>query len=510
MKTPAINTAPPLKGKTLLIHANAGPKIGIGHVMRCLALAQEWIRLGGRVEFIGFVEGKDLHDRIKSIGSTLTSLSDGMIPQATLEAILERATTLEPGSWVMVDNYDFNPESQQKLKEKFPRVLLMDDYHHHQEYHACIILNQNIGAQEIAYNADRDCTILAGTDYVMLRNEFRTTTCKTESHENCRVLLTLGGADADNMTQNVLTALESLQRDYLSVTAVLGPANLNRTEIEEFANNSLMPLKVLQSVSNMSELICNSDLIISAGGSTCWEICALEKPMAVIVTAENQKRLTYELGKNGAALNLGNAEGISTNHIAKNISELLDSAKKRNDLARAAHKLVDGNGVERIINMISKEIIFRSAVKKDCEMILEWANDPETRKWSYNQTPIALQEHETWFAARLSEPENIYLIAENGFDEPIGQIRFQKMENGYEVHVLVAKEFRGGGTGSRLIRNASMHLLENKGPQRIMARAKSENIASVKAFEKAGYRITGEQEVCGAPSVVMEFHESMD
>jgi UDP-2,4-diacetamido-2,4,6-trideoxy-beta-L-altropyranose hydrolase len=499
-----------LKGKTLLIHANAGSKIGIGHVMRCLALAQEWIRCGGQVEFIGCIEDTGLREKIKNSGSILTFLRAETTQEDILDAILKRITSVNQGSWIIIDSYSFSSETQKKLKDKFSRVLLVDDYHHQPEYHATLILNQNCGAQEIPYKANRDCTVLAGTDYVMLRNEFRTNVSKNDNHEGYRILVTLGGSDADNITQIVLEALESLQHDDLTVTAVLGPANRNKVEIDKFSGKAKQPFIVLQNVSNMAELISSSDLIISAGGSTCWEICALEKPMAVIVTAENQQRLTSVLAKNGAAINMGNAADIHINIIAETISTLLNSAEKRNSLARSAHKLVDGNGVIRIVNIMSEGLILRNATKEDCAMILDWVNDPDTRKWSYNRNPITLEEHKKWFAACLAEPESIYLIAEDGLSTPVGQIRFQKIENGYEVHVLVAKQFRGGGTGSKLIRKASLFLHEKKGRQNIMARAKSDNIASVKAFEKAGYRITAEQEICGAPSVIMEFDKFPD
>jgi len=496
-----------LNGRKLIIHANGSNKIGTGHVMRSIALAQEWISRGGSAVFVGHIEGESLGQRIMNAGATFSLLPENISQTEIVAALLGQVRDAAKGSWIAIDSYDFTPESQLTLKEEFSRVLLVDDYHHQSKYSAALILNQNIGAEEIEYKANRDCTILAGTDYVMLRNEFRENISNAGKPGGLQVLVTLGGADTGNLTRSVLEALESLNRKDISATAVLGPANRNRDDIADFADKTGLPVKILQNVGNMPELISSSGLVISAGGSTCWEICAIEKPMAVIVTAENQQRLTEELHKRGAAINLGNADGISIKHIAEKVTALLDSREKRKSLAHAAHELVDGNGVIRLVDMLCAELILRNAAQDDCARILEWANDPETRKWSYNQNPICMPDHEKWYASRLAEAESIYLIAENGLGDAVGQIRFQKMEGGYEVHVLVAKEFRRGGMGSRLIRKASLHLRERKDCCRIVARAKSENIASVKAFEKAGYRVTAVEEVHGSPSVIMHFSE---
>ncbi|MFW5500403.1 MULTISPECIES: UDP-2,4-diacetamido-2,4,6-trideoxy-beta-L-altropyranose hydrolase [unclassified Maridesulfovibrio] len=496
-----------LNGRKLIIHANGSNKIGTGHVMRCIALAQEWISRGGRAIFVGHIEGENLAKRILDAKAQFSSLPEDSSQQEIVNRLLAAIQDSPKGSWIAIDSYDFTSESQRELKERFQRVLLVDDYHHQPEYYASLILNQNIGAGEITYKAKRDCTILAGTDYVMLRNEFRASLSKKRKSDGYRILITMGGADEGNITRSVLEALESLNRDDISATAVLGPANRNRENIDDFARRTNMALETLQNINNMPELISDSDLVVSAGGSTCWEICALKKPMAVIITAENQQRLTLELEKNGAALNLGHAEDIRLRQLADNIANLLDSAPQRELMATTANKLVDGNGVKRIVDTMSEELILRNAVQDDCAMILEWANDPETRKWSFNQNPITLTEHEKWYAARLANPEAVYLIAENGLGDAVGQIRFEEIEEGYEVHVLVSRQFRGGGTGSRLIRKASLHLLERKGDRQILARAKSDNIASVKAFKKAGYRITAEQDFFGSPSVIMTFFD---
>lgn len=497
---------PNLEGKRLIIHTNGGVNIGIGHVMRSIGMAQEWIRLGGVAVILGYVEGKSLISKVEKSGIELKSLPENCSPKKVLSTILENAHQAKYGSWVMIDTYNFDYESQWTLKRLFPRMLLVDDYHHHAKYASEIILNQNIGAENINYNVNWDCSILAGTDYVMLRKEFiQAVKEKKLRHKKKRIMVTMGGADAGNITLQVLKALDSIRTVELEAVAIVGPANPHRKAIQDFAQKSSLSVQVLVDVNDMPAQINASDLIVTAGGSSCWEICALEVPMIAIIIAENQQAIVKKLGEVKAAVNLGLAENLARYTIANTVEKLIKAPEKMNALTESAKRLIDGKGVERIISCMTDSLILRPVAKTDRDLIFKWVNDPDTRRWSYNKAMITPEEHEKWFADRLADEQSQYYIAEDGLGNPMGQIRFHKNGRTYEAHVLVAKEFRSKGIGSQLIQKGSLKVLEEKKPIRIIAKAKADNDASIKAFEKAGYQVVNHNKIFGSDSVIMEF-----
>lgn len=106
-----------LNGRKLIIHANGSNKIGTGHVMRCIALAQEWISRGGRAIFVGHIEGENLAKRILDAKAQFSSLPEDSSQQEIVNRLLAAIQDSPKGSWIAIDSYDFTSESQRELKE---------------------------------------------------------------------------------------------------------------------------------------------------------------------------------------------------------------------------------------------------------------------------------------------------------------------------------------------------------------------------------------------------------
>jgi RimJ/RimL family protein N-acetyltransferase len=136
---------------------------------------------------------------------------------------------------------------------------------------------------------------------------------------------------------------------------------------------------------------------------------------------------------------------------------------------------------------MSSELILRAATIDDAGRLLEWRNDPETRRWSFSSDPIAPNEHERWLTATISDPERSLYIGELE-GNPIGQARIDRLHAGVgEISVGLDRAFRGRGLGAALIALASDRGARELGLERIVARIKRGNDASIHAFTRAGY-----------------------
>lgn len=143
----------------------------------------------------------------------------------------------------------------------------------------------------------------------------------------------------------------------------------------------------------------------------------------------------------------------------------------------------------------------RRVHKDDCRLLWEWANEPAVREASFSSEPIPWKEHVKWFRTKLKDPFCLFFIAlDEG--EPIGQVRYDIDDKEAVISVSLAKEVRGKGYGSQLIRLASERVLDGSVVNAIHAYIKQENEASINAFVKAGFQEFGTTTIHGHKAIM--------
>lgn len=336
----------------LVLRVDADGRIGTGHVMRALALAQEWQRQGGEVVFAGHIAGEPLQQRIDSEGFPLQSLPAAHPDPRDLQVFLPWLRERQgQAGWVVLDGYHFDPAYHDAIRATGWPLLVIDDYGHLAEYHADILLNPNAYAGELTYKTSRDTLQLLGARYAPLRREFRA--AGKQSREAVgygrRILVTMGGADPDNVSGRVVDALLAMGRTDLEVKIVIGSLNPHRQDLTERSRQASFAVELLASVKHMVPLMQWAELAISAGGSTCWELATLGVPMVVTVLADNQERLAASLAKHGVAINLGWFHDWQPEQAASVIQELLTDRDRCRRMGENGRELVDGRGCERLL-----------------------------------------------------------------------------------------------------------------------------------------------------------------
>ena len=478
----------------LVVRADADGRIGSGHVMRSLALAQEWQRQGGEVIFLGRIGDSLLRQRLEAEGCRVETLPashpDPRDQPASLAWLGEQAG--QPG-WLVADGYHFDGPYHQALRASGWSLLVIDDYAHLPVYHADILLNPNAYAGDLKYHTDADTLLLLGSRFTPLRREFTHPAGREQppgDHPGRRILVTMGGADPDNAGGRVVEALLALNRDDLEVKIVIGPLNPHRPALVNQVAAARFRTELLAAVSDMAPLMGWADLAISAAGSTCWELAALGVPMVVTVLADNQERVAASLAAQGVGVNLGWHHAWEAKDAAAVIRELLADPARLRQMAENGHRLVDGRGSERVVRaMRLYHFTVRPATNDDRETVYQWANDPQTRAVSFRQGPIPWPEHCRWFAARLADPDHLFYIVVSPGGEPLGQIRFALDPAGQAViSVGLDRNCRGSGLGGRIIRQACEQAITARSLTRVQARIRPDNAPSIRAFAKAGFR----------------------
>jgi UDP-2,4-diacetamido-2,4,6-trideoxy-beta-L-altropyranose hydrolase len=166
--------------------------------------------------------------------------------------------------------------------------------------------------------------------------------------------------------------------------------------------------------------------------------------------------------------------------------------------------MAEGDGTDENIVPESVEdanLRLRRATEQDCGLLWEWANDPTVRDCSFLSRPIPFAEHVEWFSRKLADSRCILYLAINGRSVPLGQVRYECKGEDAQVSVSVDCRFRCLGYGTKMIRLSAETVFENTDVDTIHALVKPDNEASIRVFEKAGYRRVGTQTVRNQPAL---------
>jgi UDP-2,4-diacetamido-2,4,6-trideoxy-beta-L-altropyranose hydrolase len=264
----------------------------------------------------------------------------------------QTASLTDAVDWLIVDNYEIDHHWEHAMRSICGRLLVIDDLANRS--HDCdILLDQTFGRESDEYRSlvGKECRVLAGTDYALLRPEFavqRTAALARRKQFGGihSVLIAMGGSDPKHKTLEALEALAGTRdSERLSVTVVTGPQYAASDAPLAAVASSFDRLDVRHNVSNMAELMAASDLAIGAAGTTSWERCCLGLPALVYIYADNQQQ---------SARNLEAAGAIrcwrSTAELQEQLKEIMHTASFYQSAAAAAAGICDGLGVERVVS----------------------------------------------------------------------------------------------------------------------------------------------------------------
>jgi RimJ/RimL family protein N-acetyltransferase len=245
---------------------------------------------------------------------------------------------------------------------------------------------------------------------------------------------------------------------------------------------------LLSVTSDMPALLAESDLALTAGGTTTWEMAFMGLPAAVLSLACNQIEVAKAAAAAGTALDLGWHADVTPEGLVRALLALRDDHALRERMMRAGQRLIDGQGCDRVRQrLLGQRLRLRQARRDDAELLWSWANDPETRARGFHPTAIPWEDHVRWLEGKLQAPNTHLFLGVDENDDPVGQCRLDVSGPGEAViSISVGRERRGGGWGTELIA-AATHWGQNHGLPRIRACIKPDNAASLRAFRKAGY-----------------------
>ena len=332
----------------IAFRVDGGPRTGLGHVMRSLALAKEF---PGNIE-ISFItkSNKEVQDLILDSGFEILTLDSNLDYKNELAAVKELIKTNNIDI-IITDSYELDQNYLIELKKIVNKLVSIHDFVPY-KFPANIVVNGNIYAPKLDYQSTTGNNhFLLGPKYTLMREEFQEVSRTNINKEVNSILVTVGGSDKLNLTPKIIAALNKLEQN-LHVDVVVGPGFNNEEQIVNLTKESDLEVSLHFNVTQMSKLMLNNDLAISAGGSTLYELAATGTPTITLLQADNQVKVAQAMAEQEIVINLGFGNKVNEQKLNNSITRLIKSFNLRKEMSEKGQEIVDGQGAKRVAEII--------------------------------------------------------------------------------------------------------------------------------------------------------------
>jgi UDP-2,4-diacetamido-2,4,6-trideoxy-beta-L-altropyranose hydrolase len=306
----------------LVIRCDSSASLGMGHLMRCLVLANAW------PEKVVFAMKRHAlaPERVLEAGHRITWVDDDD----------PRRLASQGACWVVVDHYQLDVPYLEALSDAGLRTLAIDDVASH-AFPVDVLVNQNVDANLLAYSTRPETVRLLGPRYALVGDAYRRARPPRPGGRPLETIaITFGGSDPEDRTAATLESLAPLT-DRLRLVAVVGAGYAGHARPSD-------GIVVERNLPDLIDVMLDAQLVIGAGGSTVWEACCLGVPMLLQPFVDNQRGIARGLAAVGAARDGTGLDGASLRDAIMSL--------RTEDLARMAEvawNLVDGCGPARIV-----------------------------------------------------------------------------------------------------------------------------------------------------------------
>jgi spore coat polysaccharide biosynthesis predicted glycosyltransferase SpsG len=507
----------------VLLRCDGGGPLGVGHVIRSLALAEAAVAAGHEVVVAGHFEGSFLQAQLTAAPVEIVEVP-AQAPDVGSDPILALIQRFGPDV-VHLDGYDLS----RWLMGSFVLSNMEDGSFGRRP--ADVVIDPTMGAELSPRPDDGSTLLLRGSRYTPIRQRVldarRSGRADTAHDAAARSLLVvMGGTDPVGLAPVAVRLLAGTGL-VLDVTVIAVGEIAER--VRAAAEGSSLSLSVLAPVDDLAALMVRQDLVVSAAGTSVWELCCIGVPMAVVWAVDNQ-RVGYDgVVAAGAAVGLGGPElggpelggpepgggGSSRDEAAVGLLRtVLTNHRARADMVLAGQQVIDGLGAWRVVRaweqasrpvaaVVDPGLVARPATLEDARRLWEWRNDQATRVASLSSEVVGWDDHLAWLADSLTRTDRMLLVVEEPASStgPVGTVRWdlermgeeqREGEHAWEVSITVAPERRRQFLARPLLRAGEVALSEwtRSSASEVtayLAVVHIDNGASLRLFETSGY-----------------------
>lgn len=334
------------------IRVDANEEIGMGHFVRCLAVANQLKSLGEKVMFIS--SDDYIKEKVEKDGFNFVSLINKYYEKDSEIDILICLLKKNNINTLLLDSYEVT-ELYMKCLHEIVRIIYIDDINLF-KYLADVIINYTYNTEFSIYEEkkyEKNTKFCLGSRYIPLREEFAYNKIEIKKEVGA-IFITTGGTDNYNIIMELIKQLSADEFQGITKYIVVGKFYKKYDELKILENDFL---KVYQNISDIYNIMKKCDIAISAGGTTVAELCAMGIPTIAFSMADNQLEGTKAYDKDGIIIYTGDVRNDKEKVVLKiieNVRILREEYKLRKKMSLKSNDIIDGYGAKRIAKLISE------------------------------------------------------------------------------------------------------------------------------------------------------------
>jgi spore coat polysaccharide biosynthesis predicted glycosyltransferase SpsG len=329
----------------VLLAADGGPEIGLGHLGRALATAAALEAEGAWAGVAAPSDGA-FRARVAARARPITIAGWPAWDVAALDALVAAARTAGAGT-VVVDSYRADDDALERLRAAGLRLASFDDVAATPSPCHVVIDPSPGAAKRPRRSRHGDTRFLLGPRFAPLRPEFWLPPARKARDRVESVVLTLGGGAVPTLVERLLAALDAAPGDFV-VDPLVGPFG-DPAALAAAVARCRRVVRVHHDPPDVRTLLLEADVAVSAAGQTLFELAWAGCPAVAIAIADNQQAnlAGFEACGTVVALDGPDTAGFPE-RLAQAVADLLADGEARRAMADAGQRLVDGRGARRV------------------------------------------------------------------------------------------------------------------------------------------------------------------
>ena len=333
------------RSRRILFRCDGDSQLGLGHVYRSLALADELRDSHGYGVSFAMATGPVGFELVSSAGYPIER-NNGDCEDIWLDRLVQQ---LRPDALLLDVRSELPRSSVEKWRSNGLLIVTLDDPSQRRLAANLAFYPPVPQVQKLDWS-DFDGQLYVGWKWVVLRREFAQRH-PSVPHEHPVVLVTMGGSDPAGLTLQAVEALDLLVEDFETIV-LLGPGFSHDAALRDLLRSTRRHFDVRLNTPSMPNLMSEVDLAVASFGVTAYELAAMGVPAIYLCLTQDHSESASAFVKAGMAVCLGVFTSVKEQVLAETVRYLLRDVSGRSRMARRAIHQVDARGAARIAHTV--------------------------------------------------------------------------------------------------------------------------------------------------------------